>query len=68
MIDHGIYTTDEGLDVYYSVWEDKGDRLQPPFVEVEIRKIEYNNIDVTELIFSISSDYIDTLIENIQNG
>ena len=62
-----VHTTAEGLEVTYSIYKDKGDRYQPPATEVEIIHLEYDEVDVTDLLFEVASDYIDTLIEKLEN-
>lgn len=65
---HYEYTTDEGLEVAYSVWEDSGDRLQPPSVDIEIKKIIYEGVDVYDLLDDIAHDYIYKLREDLRYG
>jgi len=59
------HLTDEGLEVDYTLWEDKGDYYQPPHHEVEITKIVFEGVDVTELMFNVAEQHISQLEESL---
>ena len=52
------YLTEEGLEFEFTVWEDSGDYHTPAYYSVEIDKIKYENIDVTDLLFNIADEYV----------
>ena len=52
------YITEEGLEFEFTVWEDSGDYDTPAYYSVEIDKIKYENIDVTDLLFNIADEYV----------
>ncbi len=60
------YTTDEGLDIEYTFWHDKGDYHNEEDCGVEIEKITYNNMDVTDLLFNIAHRYMDEMIDELE--
>ena len=56
-----IYLTEEGLEFEFTVWEDSGDYYTPSYHSVEIDKIIYEDIDVTDLLFTIADEYVDNI-------
>ena len=55
------YLTEEGLEFEFTVWEDSGDYHTPSYYSVEIDKIIYEDIDVTDLLFTIADEYVDNI-------
>ena len=60
------YLTEEGLEFEFTVWEDSGDYDTPAYYSVEIDKIIYENVDVTDLLFTIADEYVASITEKIQ--
>ena len=60
------YTTLEGLEVEYTLHEDKGTYTDPPCFEVEIESITYNGTNVTDLLYEIADDYCWSLTEKLE--
>ena len=60
------YLTDDGLEFEFTVWEDSGDYYTPPYHSVEIHKIIYNNIDVTDLLFNVANEYVENIRDKIK--
>ena len=60
------YLTDDGLEFEFTVWEDSGDYYTPSYHSVEIDKIIYNNIDVTDLLFNVANEYVENIREIIE--
>ena len=61
------YLTEEGLEFEFTVWEDSGDYDTPAYYSVEIDKIKYENIDVTDLLFNIADEYVDNIRRKIED-
>ena len=61
------YLTEEGLEFEFTVWEDSGDYDTPAYYSVEINKIKYENIDVTDLLFNIADEYVDNIRRKIED-
>lgn len=62
------YLTEEGLEFEFTVWEDSGDYHTPSYHSVEIDKIKYENIDVTDLLFNIADEYVDNIRIKIEEN
>ena len=62
------YLTEEGLEFEFTVWEDSGDYDTPAYYSVEIDKIIYKDIDVTDLLFNIADEYVDNIRRKIQDN
>lgn len=60
------HLTDEGLVIDYTYWYDLGNRFQQQEFEVEIKKIVFEGIDVTNLLLNVADGYIDDLIERLE--
>lgn len=60
------YLTEEGLEFEFTVWEDSGDYYTPSHHSVEIDKIIYEKVDVTDLLFTIADEYVASITEKIQ--
>ena len=60
------YLTEEGLEFDYTVWEDSGNYHTPFSYSVEIDKITYNNIDVSDLLFNIADQYVEIIKRKIE--
>tara|TARA_R100001463_G_scaffold110398_1_gene165144 strand:+ start:1259 stop:1468 length:210 start_codon:yes stop_codon:yes gene_type:complete len=60
------YLTDDGLEFEFTVWEDSGDYYTPSYHSVEIHKIIYNNIDVTDLLFNVANEYVENIRDIIK--
>ena len=60
------YLTEEGLEFEFTVWEDSGDYHTPSYHSVEIDKIIYNKIDVTDLLFNIADEYVANIKSKIE--
>ena len=58
--------TEEGLEFEFTVWEDLGDYYTPSHHSVEIDKIIYEKVDVTDLLFTIADEYVASITEKIQ--
>lgn len=52
------YSTEEGLEFEFTVWEDSGDYDTPAYYSVEIEKIMLDSKDVTDLLFNIADEYV----------
>lgn len=61
------YLTEEGLEFEFTVWEDSGDYDTPAYYSVEIDKIIYKDIDVTDLLFNIADEYVDNIRRKIED-
>ena len=62
------YLTEEGLEFEFTVWEDSGDYDTPAYYSVEINKIKYENIDVSDLLFNIADEYVGIIKEKIEEN
>ena len=62
------YITEEGLEFEFTVWEDSGDYDTPAYYSVEINKIKYENIDVSDLLFNIADEYVGIIKEKIEEN
>lgn len=62
------YLTEEGLEFEFTVWEDSGDYHTPSHHSVEIDKIIYNKIDVTDLLFNIADEYVANITSKIEDN
>ena len=62
------YLTEEGLEFEYTVWEDYGHYHTPFYHSVEIDKIIYNKIDVTDLLFNIADEYVEKIRLKIEDN
>lgn len=62
------YLTEEGLEFEFTVWEDSGDYYTPAYYSVEIDKIKYENIDVSDLLFNIADKYVGIIKEKIEEN
>ena len=62
------YLTEEGLEFEFTVWEDSGDYDTPAYYSVEIDKIIYKDIDVTDLLFNIADEYVYSIKRKIQDN
>tara|TARA_R110002167_G_scaffold1338_3_gene5972 strand:+ start:1142 stop:1360 length:219 start_codon:yes stop_codon:yes gene_type:complete len=60
------HLTDEGLVIDYTFWYDQGSRFQQEEFEVEIKKIVFEDVDVTNLLLNVADGYIDDLIERLE--
>ena len=60
------YYTDTGLEIEYTIHEDKGDYLQPPHFEVELVAIYYDDYLVTPLMYDVAEPYLQELTEEIE--
>ena len=60
------YLTEEGLEFDYTVWEDSGNYHTPSSYSVEIDKITYNNLDVSDLLFNIADEYVAIIKRKIE--
>jgi hypothetical protein len=60
------YTTIEGLFVEYTLDKDKGTYIDPPCLNIEINKIQYEGTDVTDLLYEIADDYCWSLTEKLE--
>ena len=60
------YITEEGLEFEFSVWEDSGDDHTPSYYSVEIEKINYEETDVTDLLFNIADEYVSSIKRKIE--
>ena len=60
------YLTEEGLEFEFTVWEDSGDYNTPAYYSVEIDKIIYENVDVSDLLFTIADEYVASIKQKIQ--
>ena len=60
------YSTDEGVDFQYTIWECDGNFETPAYYAVEIDKIIYKDTDITDLIFNIADKYVANIREKIQ--
>ena len=60
------YSTDEGVDFQYTIWECDGDFETPAYYAVEIDKIIYKDTDIKDLIFNIADKYVGIIKEKIQ--
>ena len=60
------YTTKEGLFIEYTLDKDKGTYIDPPCLNVEINKIEYEGTDLTELLYEIADDFCLQLTEKLE--
>ena len=62
------YSTEEGLEFEFTVWEDSGDYDTPAYYSVEIDKIIYNKEDVTDLLFNIADEYVSSIKRKIEEN
>ena len=62
------YLTEEGLEFEFTVWEDSGDYDTPAYYSVEIDKIIYENVDVSDLLFTIADEYVDNIRRKIEEN
>ncbi len=60
------YLTENGLEFEFTVWEDSGDYHTPSYYSVEIDKIIYNKIDLTDLLFNIADEYVANIKSKIE--
>lgn len=60
------YLTENGLEFEFTVWEDSGDYHTPAYYSVEIDKIIYNKIDLTDLLFNIADEYVANIKSKIE--
>ena len=60
------YLTEEGLEFEFTVWEDSGDYHTPSHHSVEIDKIIYNKIDLTDLLFTVADEYVANIKSKIE--
>tara|TARA_R100000654_G_scaffold16484_1_gene34496 strand:+ start:2790 stop:2996 length:207 start_codon:yes stop_codon:yes gene_type:complete len=60
------YITEEGLEFEFTVWEDSGDYHTPSYHSVEIEKINYEDTDVTDLLFNIADEYVSSIKRKIE--
>ena len=61
---HMHHVTSEGLEVEYTYWEDKGDYLQPPESGIDINKLTYNGVDLTDLLFEVAQVYTHEILQD----
>lgn len=62
------YLTEEGLEFEFKVWEDSGDYDTPAYYSVEIDKINYQDTDVTDLLFNIADEYVSNIKRKIEEN
>tara|TARA_Y100001937_G_scaffold15835_2_gene21701 strand:+ start:5351 stop:5560 length:210 start_codon:yes stop_codon:yes gene_type:complete len=62
------YITEEGLEFEFTIWECDGDFETPAYYSVEIDKINYEDTDVTDLLFNIADEYVDNIRRKIQDN
>lgn len=62
------YITEEGLEFEFTVWEDSGDYETPAYYSVEIDKINYQDTDVTDLLFNIADEYVSNIKRKIEEN
>tara|TARA_Y100000114_G_scaffold23965_1_gene19661 strand:- start:2124 stop:2342 length:219 start_codon:yes stop_codon:yes gene_type:complete len=60
------YSTYEGVDFQYTIWECDGDFETPAYYAVEIDKIIYKDTDVTDLLFTLADEYVANIREKIE--
>ena len=60
------YLTEDGLEFEFTVWEDSGDYHTPSHHSVEIDKIIYNKIDLTDLLFTVADEYVANIKSKIE--
>jgi hypothetical protein len=65
MTKHGTYDTD-GVYIEYEYYVDTGDWQQPPHLEVEIKSMEYEGVDVHDLLYNVANDWYENVIETIE--
>ena len=64
----GTHITEDGLEFEFTVWEDSGDYSTPSYHSVEIDKIIYNDIDLTDLLFNVANEYVENIREIIEEN
>lgn len=58
------------IEIYYRYYSDTGNWEQSPEEDIEIKKVEYNGIDITDMYFDLmKTDPIEEeLIEQVRNN
>ena len=60
------HTTDQGLEIEYTYWHDRGDYFQPEEYGIEIQKIMFEGVDVTDLLYYVADNYLDELVDELE--